>query len=379
MRLKDVKVHIVSVPLKEAIHWTWQIIPITAFDFVVVEVRDEEGNAGYSALYDGVSSKELLMKYKMFIEGIVKWALTSVEFESRDLHRIASICTHHYMRIGFLEAAVWDLMARREGKPLCKLLGGCRKRVKVYASMGRLVDVDMAKRHIDWYLKQGIDIVKVRFHRPDPMEDVKVLKELKKIYGSSVRFAVDANQALAVFPPFWDRWTALRVAEELYQLEVLWLEEPLYREDVEGYVWLRSKSRVAIAGGEAEYGLSNVLRRIDVGMYDIVQYDATLDNGVYEALTIANYTALKGLKYLAHAWNPGLGWLINLHITASLPEHLSPYIETPLDPSWFWEEVMFAVCDKEPPKIVEGYVEIGDEPGTGYSISSEKIKKFSIS
>jgi len=36
-------------------------------------------------------------------------------------------------------------------------------------------------------------------------------------------------------------------------------------------------------------------------MYDIVQYDATLDNGVYEALIVANYTVLKGLKCLAHA------------------------------------------------------------------------------
>jgi L-alanine-DL-glutamate epimerase-like enolase superfamily enzyme len=125
------------------------------------------------------------------------------------------------------------------------------------------------------------------------MEDVKVLRELKKLYGDSVKFAVDANQALAAFPPFWDRWTALRVAEELYQLDVLWLEEPLYREDVEGYAWLRSKSRVPIAGGEAEYGFSNVLKRIDVGMYDIVQYDATLDNGIYEALIVANYTVLK--------------------------------------------------------------------------------------
>uniref|UniRef100_A0A7C4BC08 Enolase C-terminal domain-containing protein n=1 Tax=Ignisphaera aggregans TaxID=334771 RepID=A0A7C4BC08_9CREN len=44
----------------------------------------------------------------------------------------------------------------------------------------------------------------------------------------------------------------------------MWLEEPLYREDVEGYVWLRSKSRVPIAGGEAEYGLSNALKRIDI-------------------------------------------------------------------------------------------------------------------
>uniref|UniRef100_A0A7C4FBB5 Uncharacterized protein n=1 Tax=Ignisphaera aggregans TaxID=334771 RepID=A0A7C4FBB5_9CREN len=77
-----------------------------------------------------------MMKYKMFIEGIVKWALTTTEFEPRDLHRVVSICTHHYMRIGFLEVAIWDLMARREGKALCKLLGGCRKKVKVYASMG---------------------------------------------------------------------------------------------------------------------------------------------------------------------------------------------------------------------------------------------------
>jgi len=44
------------------------------------------------------------------------------------------------------------------------------------------------------------------------MEDVKVLRELKKLYGDSVKFAVDANQALAAFPPFWDRRTALRVA-----------------------------------------------------------------------------------------------------------------------------------------------------------------------
>jgi L-alanine-DL-glutamate epimerase-like enolase superfamily enzyme len=34
------------------------------------------------------------------------------------------------------------------------------------------------------------------------MEDVKVLRELKKLYGDSVKFAVDANQALAAFPPF---------------------------------------------------------------------------------------------------------------------------------------------------------------------------------
>jgi len=67
------------------------------------------------------------------------------------------------------------------------------------------------------------------------------------------------------------------------------------------------------------------------------------------------------------------------HNSITTRTHLSPYIETPLDPSWFWKKVMFAVCDKEPPKIVDSYVEISGEPGAGYSISIEKIKKFSIS
>jgi len=70
-----------------------------------------------------------------------------------------------------------------EDKPLYKLLvGGSMKRVKVYGSIGRLVDIDNTRKLCDWYLKRT-NIVKIRFHILNPMEDVKVLKELKGCTG----------------------------------------------------------------------------------------------------------------------------------------------------------------------------------------------------
>ncbi len=121
------------------------------------------------------------------------------------------------------------------------------------------------------------------------MEDVRILKELKKIYGDSVKFTADANQVLATFLHFWDGWITLKItnkSNKLYHLDIIWLEEPLYREDIDGYVRLRSKSKVLIACGELEHGVFNIFRKINIGIFDIVQYDAIDDNEVHEALTI---------------------------------------------------------------------------------------------
>lgn len=354
--------------MKEEIQFSWEPFPHSFLTFTIIEVRDDEGFYGYSAV-------EFSSAYKIYIEGLVRTVLQQTEFYSpKDIHRIINIGSWIYMRLGPVEAAIWDLIARKEGKPLYKILGGNRRKIKVYASTGRLMELDEATKLIDWYLDLGIDIVKIRFHRKNPREDIEILRILKKIYGDTIKFAVDANQAWGINPPYWDRKLALKISEELYQLDVLWLEEPLYKEDVDGYVWLRERTDIPIAGGELEFGLSIIKRSVDLGMYDILQYDAIYGNGVYEAVTAANYAYIKNLGFLSHAWDPGLGWLINLHVTASLPESLAPYIETPLDPIWWWDSI-FVMCD-EKPEISNGYVEIPDEPGIGYKPNLEKIKKY---
>ncbi len=270
--------------------------------------------------------------------------------------------------------AIWDLIAKKENLPLYRLLGGSRRKVKVYASTGRLLTPEETLKLVKNYYDMGIDVVKLRFRRSRIEDDLEVLKAVKRDFDVTV--AVDANQAWSYTPPYWSRKQALKVARELEKYDVAWLEEPLYKDDVEGYRWLRNNTTVEISGGELEHRLQRFRMLIESGAFDIVQADAVYSNGIAECRKVAVLAESHGLKFMPHAWDPGLGWLANLHLAASLPEKLCPYIETPLDPLW-WNEVMFGVLDGSI-EIENGYAKLPKKPGLGLEPDEEKLRKFKI-
>jgi len=356
MRITDIKAYNVLYPLKHKIQFSWEPYQHDFLIYTIIEVSDEEGFKGYSAIEFGPA-------YKAYLEGTVRMILQNIEFDNiRDLSRLIEVGSWIYMRLGPLETAIWDLIGRKEDKPIYKLIGGGRKRIKVYASMGRLLNVEKASKLIEEYIDLGIDLVKIRLRRNDINEDIK--------------FAADANQAWSIHPSFWDRFDALKIAEELYSLGFEWIEEPLYKEDLDGLRWLREKVNIPIAFGELEHGLSRFKTIIKEGLCDIVQSDAVYGNGITESLNIASLADASGLKYIPHAWDPGIGWLHNLHLASSLPENLTEYIETPLDPEWWFDTIFYMVDGK--PEINDGYVEVPDGPGLGFKVDFNKLKKSLI-
>lgn len=326
MRIVDVKAYNVLYPLRHGVQFSWEPYSHDFLIYTVVEVVDEEGFKGYSAVEFGPA-------YKAYLEGTVRMVLQGVEFENvGDLSRLIEVGSWIYMRLGPLETAIWDLIGRREGKPIYKLLGGGRKRVKVYASIGRLLDVDEASKLIDKYIDMGIELVKIRLRRARIEDDLNFARALAKKYSGDIDFAADANQAWGVHEPYWSRFDALKVAEELYSLGFVWLEEPLYKEDLDGLRWLRDRVDIKIAFGELEHGLSRFKVMVEKGLCDIIQSDIVYGNGYSEAVRIASLAEMYGLEYLPHARDPGLGWLHNLHLAASQPKSLTKYIETPIGP-----------------------------------------------
>ena len=71
----------------------------------------------------------------------------------------------------------------------------------------------------------------------------------------------------------WDARTALRRADAFMQYNIEWLEEPLRPDDVDGYRWLRDRSRVPIAAGEEECGRESLRPLIDARALDVYQVD----------------------------------------------------------------------------------------------------------
>ncbi|WP_269112944.1 mandelate racemase/muconate lactonizing enzyme family protein [Sulfolobus acidocaldarius] len=303
MKVKDVKVHVLKVPLPEPIQFSWEPLPHQDYTFSLIELEGENGVKGYSAI-------ELGSTYKAFINTYVRPLLINLQIDLELIpDRFLQIGSWLIQRTGALEVAIWDLIAKSNQLPLYKMLGGKRKKVKVYASTGRLMDVKETIDLINDYYSKGIDIVKIRFRRNSIKDDLALLREIRKTFGDSIRVAVDANQAWTFTPPYWDRMTALKVAKELEQYDVEWLEEPLYREDIEGYRWLRERSNIKISGGELEYDLSRFKAFVDSKALDIVQADAVYSNGIRECRVIASLAESHNLEFLPHAWDPGMGWV----------------------------------------------------------------------
>ena len=369
MKLSDLKVHTLAVPLQESVQFSWEPFPHPVYVFSIVEV-EAGGFKGYSAIEFGAA-------YKHFLETTVKLTIQGLDIEIENIDtRLLEIGSWAIQRLGALEVAVWDLLAKREGLPLYKLLGGSRSKVKVYASTGRLLSAEETVKIVERYAELGIDVVKLRFRRKRVEDDFNVLRAVVGEFPD-IKISVDANQAWSYTPPYWSKKTALKVAKELENYDILWLEEPLWKDDVEGYKWLRENTSVEISGGELEHGLQRFRMLIENGAFDIVQADAVYSNGIQECRKVAAVAEAFNLKFMPHAWDPGLGWLANLHLAASLPEKLCPYIEMPLDPIW-WKDVMFGVLDGEI-ELENGYVKLPDRPGLGYEPDEEKMKKLRIS
>src|SRR5262249_53524523 len=153
---------------------------------------------------------------------------------------------------------------------------------------------------------------------------------------------VDANQATTLPSPepgpVWDYQRALLTARELEERGVLWLEEPLSRYDFENLIRLREKTAIHIAGGESNRQLHAFRWWIERGVYDIIQPDCAMSEGIPQLRKTAGMAEMFKRHFIPHHGLSGLGLAGTLHLVCSLP-------------GMMWLEMMY-----EPPtRTIEAY------------------------
>ena len=84
-----------------------------------------------------------------------------------------------------------------------------------------------------------------------------------------------------------DAATAIRVARELEQLGVYWLEEPFEPDEYEAYAELADAVDITVAAGEQDATRWGFRELIERGHVDLIQPDVTRCGGITEMLRIA--------------------------------------------------------------------------------------------
>jgi D-galactarolactone cycloisomerase len=273
-----------------------------------------------------------------------------------------------------IDLALWDIKGKALGLPVHKLLGGAyRNRAMVYATglyepQGVPSVVDALVEEARGYKSQGFKGMKLKVGY-DLQTDLRYVEAIRDAIGDEVHLMVDANHG-------YNTAEALRLARELERFDIHWLEEPVPPEDLDGYVELRAKSNVLIAGGECEYTRYGFRELINRRAVDILQPDLCAAGGFTELAKIIALASAANLPVIPHVWGTNVGLAAALQLFATLPHFperrfpAQPFFEYDRSPHPLREGVT-----NERFEMVDGYLPIPDRPGLGVTLNRAFIEE----
>nr|WP_269448347.1 mandelate racemase/muconate lactonizing enzyme family protein [Ilumatobacter coccineus] len=263
-----------------------------------------------------------------------------------------------------LEIAMWDLLAKSNGRSVSSQIGRVRDSIEVYASSGFLEEGPAAfhAEKLRPFLEAGVRMVKVRTG-PEWRDDIATMTELKALLGDGIEMMVDGSETYTLS-------TALELAHALADLDVRWLEEPLPQGAHAGIEELVRRSPVAIAYGEHLFGNDEAIESMRRGRLNILQPDASTAGGLSAARDMAASAASFGVRVVPHVCAGPISLAANLHLAATVSAIRAIEFPPTLLPVW---KTFGTGADLGLSAITDGHLAIPDGPGLGVDLDEAAV------
>jgi D-galactarolactone cycloisomerase len=291
-----------------------------------------------------------------------------------------------------VEHAMWDAIGKMAGRPVAKLLGGSRDRLRVYRttvwpwtaahkSNGPVVESDESDIPYETQAKfaarlkeAGFHGIKVRAWRPRPMDDVDMVGVMRAAVGPDFKIMLDRT---AVRPGWvWDYPTALQVCRGLEKHDAYWLEEPFDGHDIYGPARLAAEVDILITGGELAKSTYEFTEFLVNKTYDILQPDTRICGGIWMARKISILAEAFGVPCIQHGTGSlSLAGYIQAGCAMSNCEW-QEIIGGPNLPQDQWEPAKKLVRTPDVFRIDDGYIYLPDLPGLGLDLNEDAVKEY---
>jgi len=282
-----------------------------------------------------------------------------------------------------VESAVWDLVARRAGKPVYALAAAITGkeaarplRVPCYDTSLYFDDLHLdshaaaadliahqardgwARGHRAWKLKVGRG---ARYMAPDAgtARDIAVIRAVRAAVGPGLPLLIDANNGYTLN-------IARHVLAETADCDLFWLEEA-FHEDGELYAelkrWLREQQLgVLLADGEGE-AHPRLLEWARDGIVDVIQYDIW-SYGFTRWLALGHALDGYGARAAPHHYGTHVGNYVSCHLGAAIGGFT--FAE--------WDDAVTPGLDPSGYRISQGWVTVPDVPGWGIALDEERFR-----
>ena len=203
----------------------------------------------------------------------------------------------------------------------------------------------------------GIDTKEVVRQKTEEASIYKVLKvklgrDTDKMMIETIREVTDTPICVDVNQGWKDKAFALEMVEWLAKKNILFVEQPMPKEQIDDIVWLREKSPLPIIGDESVQRLPDVKKAW--GVYDGINIKLMKCTGMREAYKMITLARALDMKVM-------LGCMTETSCAITAAAQLSPLVD--------WADLDGAVLIKNDifngATIVDGKITLPDRPGIG--------------
>jgi L-alanine-DL-glutamate epimerase-like enolase superfamily enzyme len=264
----------------------------------------------------------------------------------------------HVFALSALDIALWDIAGKAAGLPLWRLMGGTpTTSLRAYASLLRYGAAEQVATACERAAYRGYQDVKL--HEITTPE----IAAAREALGDDARLMVDTNCP-------WTIQQALGMCRELEDLDLTWLEEPVWPPgDHDGLARVRLEGGIPIAAGENAAGLHDFKAAFEAGAQDIAQPSVTKIGGPSAMVEIATLCKAYGVRLVPHNAYFGAGYLASLHCVAALaPDAPFERLFVDLEASPYHELVT----------TKDGRVTVPDGPGLGRDPDMDVLRRYLV-
>lgn len=273
-----------------------------------------------------------------------------------------------------VDIALWDLEGRRLGLPVWRLLGGkLRPAMRAYythwsatlreRSASEFRDHAIRTRDAGWTAVKWT-VPSAGTERERIAKTVAEVDAVRSATGRALDIGLECAEVFTIR-------SALQLARELEPYHLLFLEEPVLRENPAGLGEVASKSRIPIATGEGLFSRFEFRQLLEARGALIIQPDVLHAGGITELRKIANLAETYGVEIAPHQCSGPVAHVASLAAMSVCRNFVLQEWEAEDD------KVFTELTGGAYPVQQNGAVGLSDAPGLGLTVDfGELAKRF---
>jgi len=252
--------------------------------------------------------------------------------------RLDGILAWNYSAKAAVDIAMHDLACKKLGIPLHKYFGITPRNDLATSFTISISDPDSMKRQTAQ--APGYQVYKVKVGVPGDIEMVAAVRDATK-----ARIRIDANEGWTIKDAIW------RI-KEMEKLDVEFIEQPLHRDDFDGFKLLRSRVNMPIIVDEGIFRAGDIPKY--VGLADGINIKLSKSGGLREAFKMIAVARAHKMKIM-------IGCMIETSVGITAAAQLASLVDyADLDGNILISDDPYTGV-----KVVNGCLKLPDGPGLG--------------